>query len=74
VRGQGQAGRSGAGAVAALTTLRRRDTSATLASGSHELIGVPAIFLGTAGASPKPVQFTDARLKVEINATDGDAG
>jgi hypothetical protein len=38
------------------------------------LIGVPAIFLGTADASPKPVEFSDARLKVEINATDGDAG
>ena len=38
------------------------------------LIGVPAIFLGAADASPKPVEFSDARLKVEINATDGDAG
>ena len=38
------------------------------------LIGVPAIFLGAADASPKPVEFCDARLKVEINATDGDAG
>jgi len=33
------------------------------------LIGVTA-----AGADRKPVAFTDARLKVEINATDGDAG
>jgi hypothetical protein len=39
------------------------------------LISVPAVYLGTAaGADPKPVQFTDARLTVEINATDGDAG
>ena len=39
------------------------------------LICVPAVYLGTAaGADPKPVQFTDARLTVEINATDGDAG
>ncbi len=38
------------------------------------LIGAPAVFLGTSGAAPKPVEFTDSRLKVEINATDGDAG
>jgi hypothetical protein len=39
------------------------------------LISVPAVYLGTAAsADPKPVQFTDARLIVEINATDGDAG
>jgi hypothetical protein len=39
------------------------------------LISVPAVYFGTAaGADPKPVQFTDARLTVEINATDGDAG
>jgi Fibronectin type III domain len=38
------------------------------------LIGVPAVLLGTASAGPKPVEFSDARLKVEINATDGDAG
>ncbi len=31
------------------------------------------VWLGTAGAG-RAVQFTDARLKVEINATDGDAG
>jgi hypothetical protein len=39
------------------------------------LIAVPAVYLGSAaGADPKSVEFTDARLKVEINATDGDAG
>jgi len=38
------------------------------------LIAVPAACSGTAGAGPKPVEFSDARLKVEINATDGDAG
>lgn len=39
------------------------------------VIGVPAVVvLSTAGAAPKPVEFSDARLKVEINATDGDAG
>lgn len=38
------------------------------------LIGVPVVLFGTAGAGPKPVEFGDARLKVEINATDGDAG
>lgn len=38
------------------------------------LIGVPAVAWTTAGGRPKPVEFTDARLKVEINATDGDAG
>ena len=38
-------------------------------------IAVPVLYLGTAAsADPKPVEFTDARLKVEINATDGDAG
>lgn len=38
------------------------------------LLAIPAVGLGTAGAGPKPVEFSDARLKVEINATDGDAG
>ena len=39
------------------------------------LIGVSAVYLGTAaGSDPKPVEFADARLIVEINATDGDAG
>jgi hypothetical protein len=43
--------------------------------GLAAVIAVPAVYLGTAaGADPKPVEFTDARLKVEINATDGDAG
>jgi Fibronectin type III domain len=38
-------------------------------------IAVPTVYLVTAvGADPKPVEFADARLKVEINATDGDAG
>ena len=38
-------------------------------------IAVPVLYLGAAAAAdPKPVEFTDARLKVEINATDGDAG
>ena len=34
----------------------------------------PAVWFGTTDADPKPVEFADARLKVEINATDGDAG
>jgi hypothetical protein len=39
------------------------------------LIGVSAVYLGTAaGSDPKPVELADARLIVEINATDGDAG
>ena len=38
------------------------------------VIAVPAAFIVSAGADPKPVEFSDARLKVEINATDGDAG
>ncbi|MGH3369098.1 MAG: fibronectin type III domain-containing protein [Nocardioidaceae bacterium] len=45
-----------------------------LALGLSLLIGAPALALGTAGAGSKPVEFSDARLKVEINATDGDAG
>jgi hypothetical protein len=50
--------------------MRRR----LLALGLPVLIAVPAVAFGTAGAGSKPVEFTDARLKVEINATDGDAG
>jgi hypothetical protein len=34
----------------------------------------PAVHVASAGAGQKPVEFSDARLKVEINATDGDAG
>jgi hypothetical protein len=51
--------------------MRRR----LLTFGLAILVAVPAVYVGTAaGADPKPVEFTDARLKVEINATDGDAG
>jgi hypothetical protein len=45
-----------------------------LALGAPLLIGGSVVFLGTADARQQPVEFTDARLKVEINATDGDAG
>lgn len=45
-----------------------------LAFGLPLLIVIPAVFFSSAGAGPKPVEFSDARLKVEINATDGDAG
>ena len=47
-----------------------------LALGLSSLIAVPAVWLGvgTSGAAPQAVEFSDARLKVEINATDGDAG
>jgi hypothetical protein len=46
-----------------------------VALGVPLLIGVPAaVSVGTGGAQTKPVEFSDARLKVEINATDGDAG
>jgi hypothetical protein len=38
------------------------------------LVGTLAIPLGAASAGAQPVEFSDARLKVEINATDGDAG
>jgi hypothetical protein len=38
------------------------------------LVGVSVVGIGPAGAGPRPVKFEDARLKVEINATDGDAG
>lgn len=31
-------------------------------------------FVVTASADPKPVAFADARVIVEVNATDGDAG
>jgi Fibronectin type III domain len=44
-----------------------------VALGLPLLIGVPAVS-STAGGDLKPVEFSDARLKVEINATDGDAG
>jgi hypothetical protein len=52
------------------TSMRRR----ALGLGVSLLMGVPFIMLAAANASPKPVEFSDARLKVEINATDGDAG
>jgi Fibronectin type III domain len=43
--------------------------------GLAAVVAVPAVYLGiAAGADSKPVEFADARLKVEINATDGDAG
>jgi hypothetical protein len=38
------------------------------------LAGFPVVVFSIADADPKPVEFSDARLKVEINATDGDAG
>jgi hypothetical protein len=38
------------------------------------ILAVSAVHFGTAGADVKPIEFSDARLKVEINATDGDAG
>jgi len=51
--------------------MRRR----TSLLGLGAAIAVPVIYLGSAaGASPQPVEFSDSRLKVEINATDGDAG
>ncbi|HET6752364.1 MAG TPA: hypothetical protein VFH23_00255 [Jiangellaceae bacterium] len=38
-------------------------------------IALPVLYLSAvAAADTKPVEFADARLKVEINATDGDAG
>jgi hypothetical protein len=36
--------------------------------------GVPLGLLTTAGAESTAIPFADARLKVELNATDGDAG
>lgn len=46
-----------------------------VAFGLPLLIGVPAaVSLRAVHGGPKPVDFSDARLKVEINATDGDAG
>jgi hypothetical protein len=45
-----------------------------VAFGLPLLIAGPAVLAGTARADVKPVEFSDARLKVEINATDGDAG
>ena len=50
--------------------MRRR----TLIFGLPVLLTIPGVQLGTAGAGARPVEFSDARLKVEINATDGDAG
>ena len=50
--------------------MRRR----ILTFGLPVLLALPVVYLGTAGAGAKPVEFSDARLKVEINATDGDAG
>ena len=50
--------------------MRRR----ILAFGLPVVLALPAVHLGTAGAEARPVEFSDARLKVEINATDGDAG
>jgi hypothetical protein len=42
------------------------------------VVAVPLVasplLIGAAHAGPRPVEFTDARLKVEINATDEDAG
>jgi hypothetical protein len=47
----------------------------TVTLGLALFITVPALYLGTAAAAePQPVEFTDARLKVAINATDGDVG
>jgi hypothetical protein len=45
-----------------------------LTFGLPVIVAVAAVDLGTAGADVKPIEFSDARLKVEINATDGDAG
>jgi hypothetical protein len=50
--------------------MRRR----LLTFGLPVILAVSAVHLGTAGADAKPLEFSDARLKVEINATDGDAG
>ena len=50
--------------------MRRR----TLLFGLPVLLTIPGVQLGMAGAGGRPVEFSDARLKVEINATDGDAG
>ena len=50
--------------------MRRR----ILIFGLPALLTIPGVHLGTAGAGARPVEFSDARLKVEINATDGDAG
>jgi hypothetical protein len=50
--------------------MRRR----LLTFGLPVIVAVAAVHLGTAGADAKPIEFSDARLKVEINATDGDAG
>jgi len=50
--------------------MRRR----TLLFGLPVPLTIPGVQLGTAGVGARPVEFSDARLKVEINATDGDAG
>jgi hypothetical protein len=42
--------------------------------GLPALLVVPAVQLGRADAGARPVEFDDARLKVEVNATDRDAG
>jgi hypothetical protein len=42
--------------------------------GSVVLAGALAIPLAAGRVGAQPVEFSDARLKVEINATDGDAG
>ena len=46
----------------------------TLLFGLPVLLTIPAAHLGTARAGARPVEFSDARLKVEIDATDADAG
>jgi len=38
------------------------------------LLAVAPFIVGAAAATPKPVPFADARLIIEVNATDGDAG
>ena len=50
--------------------MRRR----IVAFGLPLALTMPAVYLGLASAEARPVEFSDARLKVEINATDGDAG
>jgi hypothetical protein len=38
------------------------------------LLAIVPFVVGAAAADPKPVAFADARLIIEVNATDGDAG
>ena len=45
-----------------------------IALGLPLLAVIPLVGVGAVSADRKPAAFTDARLKVEINATDGDAG